>query len=632
MKRHRAQIRPDVFPVYSEVSFDVTISIGEPIYGGSIIEVQLPNSFTNDKVSPSKVKSWQCADPDARHYIGVKAGQLDNMDFTVGVLPREYVGGYSAPARHGKCVVIELKRGLLQTGEEVVLSYRNTTSPWLANQLPGSTDHEGTVLVMIDGGRIDSLPTYSVAAGTAVVNRVIIPSSGKPSEPFTVSLISIDQFNNLSSTNYRDVSITYEGAVLADGISYTGRTNVEVVISEIGIHRLMCNGVVSNPIDICKEPNGPYWGDIHIHNYPSVDAMGNTPYEYARDVSCLDFAATAEHGAGGLREHWAQTRKWAREHNEPGHFVTILALETNTKWHHNIYFYDDDVPMVATQKNGDSLVSAEDLLDYVADKKVLTQIHHTGWGFDMRLRYPDTTRLFEIYSMHGSSEYRDPLDPLFMDKNRNRAGDAKIGPYYARDAWALGQRFVTHGSSDNHFGQGGVRHNSVTAVLSDMLERGAILDAMKNGACYATTGERILLDFRINGRPMGSEIQISSDNRLRIELTVHGTDVLGSVEIFACQFIEGERGVAVNSMMFAEDDTRVAKAIDSWNAVLREDEIGKLDAKYSLELHFDRNPLVFYAKITQRDLITLPGILEGEKVPQQRSVVAWSSPIWVREA
>ncbi len=624
-----AWVDPAEFPIYEQVTFAVTIRLNEPVYGGSIVEVQLPNSFTNDRVSPSKVKSWQTDDPQGAHHVRVKVGRLRQEDYRVSIAPREYVGGYSATTRHGRCVAVELLRGCVDTAEEIIVTYQNTTSPWIANQSPGSSDHEGLVLVMIDGKRVEPSPAFRVRPGPAVVHRLIVPSSARPGDPFPVRLISLDAFNNLSGSSLHGGPLLLGDTVVGALPDGTGRTSSTVALREPGVVRLTFGELVSNPIRIGSGPAGPYWGDIHFHNYPSVDAVGNIPYEYARNVSCLDFAATSEHGAGGLKEHWAQTRRWAREWHDPDAFVTILALETNTKWHHNIYFYDDDVPVVDSQKDGGSSVSPEQLLEYIGDKRVVTQIHHTGWGFDMRRRYPDTTRLFEIYSMHGTSELYDPESSLFMDKHRNRAGDSKDGPFYARDAWALGQRFATHGSSDNHFGQPGVRHNSVTALHCTALRRENVLDALAGGRCYATTGERILLDFSIGGAPMGSEISAARGARLDVRVEVHGTAVLGSVEVFACPFIEGNRAVAVNELMFAEDDPAVEKARRAWTTAFEARNIGEADASFEWTLEFEGAPTVLYTRITQRDPITLPGILEGQDAPQQRSVAAWSSPIWV---
>ena len=47
--------------------------------------------------------------------------------------------------------------------------------------------------------------------------------------------------------------------------------------------------------------------------------------------------------------------------------------------------------------------------------------------------------------------------------------------------------------------------------------------------CYATSGDRILLDFRVNGEVMGSEITSKSSPEIDIE--IKGTDIIRKVEI-----------------------------------------------------------------------------------------------------
>lgn len=628
MRTHIATIEPNVFPRYQQVAFEVRIRCGEPLCAGTIVECQLPNSFNSTDVSPSKVKDWQIDRPDSAHHISVRAGSLQSESLRIRVIPREYIGGYASPNRHGRCVVIELLAGTVAAGEEVVIRFENTTSSWLANQAPGETDHEGVVFVRIDGHVLGNLPTYRVAPGPEAYRRIIVPSAAKPGELFRVLLVSLDSYNNLSSTTHTGCTLRCGGLTLVDGFSYTGRIELEVSLEQTGVHRLECGGVRSNPIRVGVDAAGPYWGDIHFHNYPSVDAIGNTPYRYARDVSGLDFAATTEHGAGGLPAHWAQTRQWCREWYEPGRFVTILGLETNTKWHHNLYFYDESVPMVDAQKSGDSLVTSAQLLEYTRDKRVVTQIHHTGWGFDMRRRYPDTTRLFEVYSMHGTSEVYDPGGPLFMDDARHRPGTAKAGPYYLRDALALGQRFVVHGSSDNHFGQPGVRYNSVTGLYSDCLDRESVLDALVAGRCYATTGERIILEFEIDGLPMGSEVTAAED-RVSVRIAVNGTDTLDTVEVFSGVVIEGDRSVDIDRFMFADGDPRVDDARNSWSAIYRKDNFDVPDFEDSFSIPLDGRNRVYYLRVRQRTAITLPAPIEGAANPQTRPVMAWSSPIWV---
>ena len=48
----------------------------------------------------------------------------------------------------------------------------------------------------------------------------------------------------------------------------------------------------------------------------------------------------------------------------------------------------------------------------------------------------------------------------------------------------------------------------LTAVLAKELTREAILDALRRGRCYATTGPRFLLEFTVDGQQMGSELRV----------------------------------------------------------------------------------------------------------------------------
>jgi hypothetical protein len=79
------------------------------------------------------------------------------------------------------------------------------------------------------------------------------------------------------------------------------------------------------------------------------------------------------------------------------------------------------------------LVSAASLFKYLDDHKVIAQTHHTGWGYDMRMRYPDEIKMIETYLMHGLSELYDNETPLSMGSQRHRGGGEK-DPSYARDA------------------------------------------------------------------------------------------------------------------------------------------------------------------------------------------------------
>ena len=297
--------------------------------------------------------------------------------------------------------------------------------------------------------------------------------------------------------------------------------------------------------------------------------------------------------------------------------------------HVNVYHYTDSASQLYGTENAKTDTDKESFIKYLKDHKIIAQTHHSGWGFDLRMKYPEEMKLIEIYSMHGQSELFDNETPLSLGKQRHRAG-GKEGPYYASDAWALGKKWYCIGSSDNHFGQPGVRYNSISGVYASTLSREDILGSFNSGQCYATTGERMILDLRVNGKKMGSVLKPPKNEKLDFEVEVYGTDTLESVELFACPFIEGDPATEFDKFMFKEDDPLVDKALKSWFIAYEKRNIDKRDLNLEIEIENEGEQMVYYLRVIQKRPITLPCELEGSGILQVRPVVAWSTPIWIK--
>ena len=99
-------------------------------------------------------------------------------------------------------MTIVLKDGVIPKDGVIIIDYKNTTSLWLANQLPGASEHQGMVYVAINGEKINKFPKYIVKSGQEKYRRVIVPSSVRPGESFKVKLISLDRYNNLTETEH----------------------------------------------------------------------------------------------------------------------------------------------------------------------------------------------------------------------------------------------------------------------------------------------------------------------------------------------------------------------------------------------------------------------------------------------
>lgn len=71
----------------------------------------------------------------------------------------------------------------------------------------------------------------------------------------------------------------------------------------------------------------------------------------------------------------------------------------------------------------------------------------------------------------------------------------------------------------------------ITAVFAETLDRASIYEALKNRRCYATTGARMILEFSVNGQPMGSETGCAPGDERLIKGKVSGTAAVERVEL-----------------------------------------------------------------------------------------------------
>jgi hypothetical protein len=84
-------------------------------------------------------------------------------------------------------------------------------------------------------------------------------------------------------------------------------------------------------------------------------------------------------------------------------------------------------------------------------------------------------------------------------------------------------------STDDHLGFPGGYREGLAAVWAKELTREAIFEAIRNRRTYAVSGDRIRLDFRLNGQRMGRELPYTRRRELAVEVT--GWDQVDRVEI-----------------------------------------------------------------------------------------------------
>jgi hypothetical protein len=156
-------------------------------------------------------------------------------------------------------------------------------------------------------------------------------------------------------------------------------------------------------------------------------------------------------------------------------------------------------------------------------------------------RFDDLRRVGEIYSHHNDAftaegHVRTRVDAV------DRPQLFELGasnPWSFQHAWSAGHRVGVVAGSANHLGTPGMdgyaptvrQHAGLAVVLAKELSRRAVFEALHARRCYATTGARILLDFSVDGQPMGSEFVRRPGADLTISASVAGTAPLAAAEI-----------------------------------------------------------------------------------------------------
>ena len=539
----------------------------------------------------------QADDPAADGYLWVTAS--DDVKFELRDIPKFY-----KKLCWGRVVLPEG----LQPGQDVVFGcgseeapayaiahmYRNATVSIRVDYFTDGSDHKLWPPIVI-----------SVVPGPAAKLAAVLPAAVKPDEAFCLRLRAEDANSNIGAPLHSPVRVVLEGpsGVCHESMVTLGDCGTGVVdgltVPDVGIYRARVEAeglrAVSGPME-CVAGDVPvrvFWGDLHNHTVWS-DGVGTLRenIEYARHKAFIDVFGFAEHVAVTDRYDTVPVDKgggdWAllgpemadrvNGANDPGRFATVLGYEyTPMDASHGP---DGDHCVFAPFNAWSDLpirVEMEDLFDAVREAGCII-IPHVGGRTPSWESYPwnaEATPLAEIASMHEHSEW-------FVQEGLQRGfklgicgmADGHFGmPGY--DCWALHGR--THDLKRRNFSV----QSAITAFCVTELTREAVFQAMCERRVYATTGERILLDFRISGSPMGSELRIAE--RPQVRISVHGTAPIARVDL-----IRGDRRVA----------TWTPDALD-WTCEWED------KAPVGGEVYY-------YVRVTQETF-----------------ALAWSSPIWV---
>jgi len=448
---------------------------------------------------------------------------------------------------------------------EIVYGARNGGSPGVEIQPMDETAFEQRVYVDAFGKGeflpLPDSPTLRIFPGEARRLHVIAQTDAAPGEAIWVNVWAEDALGNPATGFQGAVDLSVEPGswreVWQAGPAHQGARRFEGVgLGQPGVYRIRARSrdglvAISNPVRVHKTVPASriYWGDLHTHTKYS-DGRG-TPqemYEFGRKYSAIDFCAVSDHAFTTTDWMWDEIQRVSNQMNEPGRYVTFVGYEwsgsSDVGGDHNVYTVGDSMPLIRSY-NGYNYRNlrmyhgpnkqaghVEDLFRMLGesfrDENLLVIPHFGGRRGNPEWHNPELQRGIEIFSDHRRSE---DWATTFLEK---------------------GYRIGIAGSTDNHSGNAGYgvrrvdrevgedgplysrfspeeRGTALMAVYADELDREGVFQGIYHRRTYATTGERIVLGFWVNGEPMGGVIEAGADPTIRVSAT--GTAELQAVRI-----------------------------------------------------------------------------------------------------
>jgi len=526
----------------------------------------------------------ECSNPDVSLELAASYGRiLDLVDVVV-------TGGEIKPGDEIRLILGPNDNCLLQAQKYAQVAIFST-----AVDLERNRDYR----------RAATAPTVKVVGAYADRLRIFAPAVVRPGEEFDVRVLPVDIYSLNPATRYQgSVRFFPEGEMdLPDHLDVDTDKSPKGVSTRAsaprsGVHYITAldpaTGIAgrSNPIAVNFLPDRRiYFGEMHSQMWMSM-GTGTTDefFEWGRDNAGLDFCCPANHYNWRYEvtdEIWRELVDACNAWNEPGRFVTMISYEwggNGRSGHKNVYYrgdYGEFDYWYRDRKNPD------ELWETFKGRDVLTVPHHTkaGSGVDWSYRNDEHQRLVEICSNWGISE--------------------EGGDHCVQAALAMGHRLGFVGGTDSHYGLAcqGSYHvndgNGMACVMATELTRDAIWQALYDRRCYATTGDKIVLDFSMNGHPLGSDVQVdlAQAGPRTFSMRIAGTYRIDLVEI-----------IRNNEVVFSAEP-----GCDVWEGKWTDDT--PLES-LAIEPTFDYDrPFVFYYM----------------RVTQGNYQKAWASPIWLTQ-
>jgi len=376
---------------------------------------------------------------------------------------------------------------------------------------------------------------------------VLLPGTPRADAALTAHVSARDRFDNrvpLTGAAAVDFDGQNHAVELIDGFGRVSLPAPRAVARARAAHPDVPGEFLSNPCVPSTNPirspqsavHNLYVGDLHCHDFLSeAEGYPDQVYTWARDDKRLDFVSVSVQSHGHHEnDKWTLVKHLNERFLDEGRFVTFLGFE----WQHShygdkvVHYLGGDQPYLPVDDGRYSTPAK--LYEALRGSDALVISHHPGYPLDLHVPGTDWSavetdidRLAELWSMHGSSEGYDPADrPLRSVDPQNSV----------LNVLKSGVRVGLVAGSDTHSARpgGSAREplkywGGLAAVWAESLTRRSLFEALWARRTYALTGARIVLEFSVNGSPMGAEIPPASEAEIVVE--AHAPRDLAKVEI-----------------------------------------------------------------------------------------------------
>ncbi|MDA0711457.1 MAG: DUF3604 domain-containing protein, partial [bacterium] len=393
-------------------------------------------------------------------------------------------------------------------------------------------------------GLFEEVPSPSLAVVSGAPHRLVMlgPSETTSGEETWVGVKCEDLWGNPCAG--------YRGEIWLDGQGLSGLPERYRFVSKdagvkrfsglrsarTGVYRLTA---IDKETDMSAESNAlvcvadrretmPFWGDLHGQSAETIGTNSVASYfRFARHAALLDFAGHQGNDFQITTEIWTEIKKQTNAIHEDGKFTALVGYEwsgnTPVGGDHNVYYPGDDGEIfrsshVLVKDRSDADTDCRHITDVyaqLAGKEAMLVPHVGGRYANLAWHDPDLETVMEVCSAWGEFEW------------------------FLFEALKKGYRVGFTAGSDDHKGRPGASHpgsgsfgiyGGYTCLYARELTRRGIWEALKARRCYGTNGRRILVDFHVNGQPMGSDIEVTAPPEIGV--VVCGTAPIEKVDVF----------------------------------------------------------------------------------------------------